>query len=81
MVHQGKVIRGRTALTTADSPRSIGHGAALALLEHGAHVTIVSSSEDRVNEVVKKVNNTNFKGTLSTCLSSDVSGFQWFTLV
>ncbi|KAF2104812.1 oxidoreductase [Rhizodiscina lignyota] len=40
----------------------IGNGAALALLEHGAEVVIVSSNEDRVNEVVKKINNPKLTG-------------------
>ena len=32
------------------------------MLEAGAHVTIISSSQDRVNEVLKKVNNPNLEG-------------------
>ncbi|KAK0309943.1 hypothetical protein LTR01_004141 [Friedmanniomyces endolithicus] len=40
----------------------IGHGAALALLEHGAHVTIVSSSEQRVKSVVEDIGNPNLHG-------------------
>ena len=40
----------------------IGNGAALALLEHGAHVSIISSSENRVNEVLKKINHPNLQG-------------------
>ncbi|KAK0276717.1 hypothetical protein LTR54_000382 [Friedmanniomyces endolithicus] len=40
----------------------IGHGAALALLEHGAHVTIVSSSEQRVKSVVEGIGNPNLHG-------------------
>jgi NAD(P)-dependent dehydrogenase (short-subunit alcohol dehydrogenase family) len=36
----------------------IGHGAAIALLEHGAHVTIVSSSESRVFSVVEEAKKT-----------------------
>jgi hypothetical protein len=34
----------------------------LALLEHGAHVTIVSSSQDKIDAVLKKVNNPNLQG-------------------
>lgn len=41
---------------------SIGHGAALALLEHGAEVIIISSSQDRVDSVVKNVNNPKLSG-------------------
>ncbi|TKA72290.1 hypothetical protein B0A55_06191 [Friedmanniomyces simplex] len=40
----------------------IGHGAALALLEHRAHVTIISSSEQRVKSVVEDVGNPNLHG-------------------
>jgi len=40
----------------------IGHGAALALLEHGARVTIISSSEQRLRSVVEAVNNSNLEG-------------------
>ena len=32
------------------------------MLEHGAHVTIVSSSQDKVDAVLKKVNNPNLQG-------------------
>ena len=45
---------------------SIGKGAALALLEHGARVTIVSSSDDNVKRVIKEVNNPNFNGIVGT---------------
>lgn len=48
-------------LTNEDMP-SIGNGAALAMLEHGAHVTIISSSQDKVNDVLKKINNPNLDG-------------------
>lgn len=42
----------------------IGNGAALALLEHGAHVTIVSSSQEKIDTVLKKANNANLKGVV-----------------
>ena len=32
------------------------------MLEAGAHVTIISSSQDRVNEVLKKIDNPNLEG-------------------
>jgi NADP-dependent 3-hydroxy acid dehydrogenase YdfG len=41
---------------------SIGNGAALALLEHGAHVIIISSSQDNIDAAVKKANNPNLTG-------------------
>jgi NADP-dependent 3-hydroxy acid dehydrogenase YdfG len=34
----------------------------MAMLEHGAKVTIISSSQDRIDSVVKSVNNANFSG-------------------
>jgi NAD(P)-dependent dehydrogenase (short-subunit alcohol dehydrogenase family) len=40
----------------------IGHGAALALLEHGAHVTIISSSADRVKQVLADISHDHLKG-------------------
>lgn len=42
----------------------IGNGAALALLEHGAHVTIVSSSQEKVNAVLQKINNPSLNGVV-----------------
>ncbi|KAK3117802.1 hypothetical protein LTR53_000490 [Teratosphaeriaceae sp. CCFEE 6253] len=49
----------------------IGHGAALAFLEHGAHVTIISSSEQRVNSVVKAVDNPNLEGKVGNVREED----------
>ena len=49
----------------------IGNGAALALLEHGAHVTILSSSQERIDAVVKSVNNPNFSGKLGNVREED----------
>ncbi|KAK4957327.1 hypothetical protein LTR10_005289 [Elasticomyces elasticus] len=43
----------------------IGHGAALALLEHGAHVTIISSSEQRVKSVVEDVGDDKLHGRVA----------------
>ncbi|KAK4893161.1 hypothetical protein LTR27_008501 [Elasticomyces elasticus] len=43
----------------------IGHGAALALLEHGAHVTIISSSEQRVKSVVEDVSDDKLHGRVA----------------
>jgi NADP-dependent 3-hydroxy acid dehydrogenase YdfG len=37
----------------------------LALLEHGANVTIISSSDDKVNAVLKKINHPNLKGKVA----------------
>lgn len=54
----------------ADNWSSIGKGAALALLEHGAHVTIVSSSQDNIDRVLKEVNHPNFQGKASAHLRS-----------
>ncbi|KAK3697393.1 hypothetical protein LTR37_017455 [Vermiconidia calcicola] len=39
----------------------IGKGAALALLEHGAHVTIISSSQDKINAVLSDNDNPNLQ--------------------
>lgn len=41
---------------------SIGFGAAEALLDAGALVTIISSSESRVNDAVKRLNSTHVSG-------------------
>lgn len=41
---------------------SIGFGAAEALLDVGAHVIVISSSEDRVNDAVKRLNSPNVSG-------------------
>lgn len=41
---------------------SIGAGAAAALLEHGAHVTIISSSEDKMKAALQKLNSPNAQG-------------------
>lgn len=49
----------------------IGHGAALALLEHGARVTIISSSEQRVKSVVEAVNNSEFDGKVGNVREED----------
>ncbi|KAK3639954.1 hypothetical protein LTR56_012128 [Elasticomyces elasticus] len=43
----------------------IGHGAALTLLEHGAHVTIISSSEQRVKSVVEAVGDDKLQGRVA----------------
>jgi NAD(P)-dependent dehydrogenase (short-subunit alcohol dehydrogenase family) len=43
----------------------IGNGAALALLEHGAHVTIISSSQENVDAALKKANNPNLSGKVA----------------
>ena len=40
----------------------IGYGAAQILLEAGAHVTIISSSSDRVDEAVKRLDHPNVQG-------------------
>ncbi|KAK5115085.1 hypothetical protein LTR62_001782 [Meristemomyces frigidus] len=55
------VVVGGSSGTHISYP-SIGHGAALALLEHGAHVTIISSSQERINTVVSDVDNPHFDG-------------------
>ena len=57
---------GKTVIVVGGSS-GIGKGAALALLEHGAHVTIVSSSQDNVDRVVKEVNHSNFRGIVGMC--------------
>ncbi|KAK5168109.1 uncharacterized protein LTR77_006677 [Saxophila tyrrhenica] len=43
----------------------IGNGAALALLEHGAHVTIVSSSQEKMDDVLKKIDHPNVSGKVA----------------
>ncbi|KAH8908304.1 NAD(P)-binding protein [Coniochaeta sp. PMI_546] len=40
----------------------IGYGAAEILLEAGAHVVVISSSEERVQEAVKRLNSPNVEG-------------------
>ncbi|KAK4495486.1 hypothetical protein PRZ48_013818 [Zasmidium cellare] len=40
----------------------IGAGAAAGLLEHGAHVTIISSSEENLKTALQKLNHPNVKG-------------------
>lgn len=57
----GSVER-RTCNHTTSKRYSIGNGAALALLEYGAHVTIISSSQEKVDSVLKKINNPNLQG-------------------
>jgi len=48
-----------------DPSTSVGHGAALALLEHGAHVAIVSSSEEKLNAALKRIDHPNASGKVS----------------
>jgi len=63
MVNSRDKLNGKKIIVVGGSS-GIGNGAALALLEHGAHVTIVSSSQDKVDAVLKKVNNPNLKGVV-----------------
>jgi len=62
--HQGKSIphnfaNNKLILLTASS---IGFGAAEILLDVGAHVTIISSSADRVEQAVKRLGGRNVDG-------------------
>ncbi len=56
--------------------RRIGYGAAEALLEAGAHVTVISSSEEKVNRAVARLNNPNVQGRVG-----DVRNEEAFTQV
>lgn len=42
--------------------QSIGYGAAEILLEAGAHVTVISSSEERVRDATKRLGSPNVEG-------------------
>lgn len=49
----------------------IGHGAAMAMLEHGANVVIISSSQDKVDAVIKKVGSSNLTGKVGNVREED----------
>lgn len=51
-------------MVTSNEERRIGNGAALALLEHGAEVTIISSSQDKVNDALEKVDHPKLSGAV-----------------
>jgi len=56
---------------TSTDQCSIGNGAALALLEHGAEVIIISSSQNRVDAVLKKINNPKLTGKVGDVRDED----------
>ena len=56
----------------ADPPR-IGYGAAQAFVEAGAHVVILSSSQENVDNAVKQLNSPNVQGQVAD--ARDEEGF------
>jgi len=54
--HQNIVVVGGTS--------GIGYGAAQALLEAGAKITVISSSQEHVNEAVRRLGSPNVKGVV-----------------
>ncbi|KAK5742684.1 hypothetical protein LTR17_003216 [Elasticomyces elasticus] len=64
MVSSVDKLKGKKVVVVGGTS-GIGHGAALALLEHGAHVTIISSSEQRVKSVVEDVGDDKLHGRVA----------------
>jgi len=61
MVNSRDKLVGKKVVVVGGSS-GIGNGAALALLEHGAHVTIISSSQEKVNSVLEQIKSPNLQG-------------------
>jgi len=63
MVKSADKLNGKKIVVVGGTS-GIGFGAASAFLDAGAHVTVISSDQDRVNNAVKKLNSPNASGVV-----------------